>query len=178
VGGAVPLRSPCHGDSVPVAGALTWLWWHATALAEGAPFRVYRTRGALGTERSSPRPLDVSQLATNNVTGRAAQQLLPRLPFPRPLPHLSCPICPWAWSTPFPGPSQPYLALLAPGRPALPERVSHHRRPGLGEPAQPGRPALPERVTHHRRPGLGEPAQPGRPALPERVSPAEAERKG
>ena len=63
--GAVPLHTHGHGDSVPVAGTMTCLWWHATALAEGGPFRVFRTRGALGTERPSPRTLDVSQLATN-----------------------------------------------------------------------------------------------------------------
>ena len=67
---AVPLRTHCHGDSVPVAGTMTCLWGHATPLAQGAPFRVYRTKGALGTERASPWTLDVSQLATNDVTGR------------------------------------------------------------------------------------------------------------
>jgi hypothetical protein len=38
------------------------LWKHATALAEGAPFREYRTRGALGTERSSPWTLDEAEI--------------------------------------------------------------------------------------------------------------------
>jgi hypothetical protein len=61
-GGAVPLRTHCHRDPVPIAGTMPCLWKHATALAEGAPFREYRTRGALGTERSSPWTLDEAEI--------------------------------------------------------------------------------------------------------------------
>jgi hypothetical protein len=67
-GGAVPLRTPCHGDSVPVAGTLTWLWWHVSALAQGAPFRVYRTRGARAAGIGTPWPPGISSHGQHDAT--------------------------------------------------------------------------------------------------------------
>jgi len=39
----VPLRAHCHRDSVPVAGTMTCLWWHAAAIGEGTPFPIALT---------------------------------------------------------------------------------------------------------------------------------------